>query len=75
VPWFQKASRHSAPWRGFTRHIVLPWVVQGTWLSGEVMEIGARSGAMAEHLLTTRPAIIIRRRMVCVSNQQGVHFP
>jgi ubiquinone/menaquinone biosynthesis C-methylase UbiE len=53
----EKAVCRSAPWRVFTRHLVLPWALQGTRLSGEVLEIGAGSGAMAEELLATTPAI------------------
>ncbi|MHB8467388.1 MAG: class I SAM-dependent methyltransferase [Acidimicrobiales bacterium] len=53
----EKAVCRSAPWRALTRRLVLPWALQGTKLSGEVLEIGAGSGAMAAELLTTRPAI------------------
>ncbi|MDP9333335.1 MAG: class I SAM-dependent methyltransferase [Actinomycetota bacterium] len=53
----EKAFCRSAPWRAFTRHLVLPWALQGTRLGGEVLEIGAGSGAMAEELLATTPAI------------------
>jgi ubiquinone/menaquinone biosynthesis C-methylase UbiE len=53
----EKAFCRSAPWRAFTRHVVLPWALQGTRLDGEVLEIGAGSGAMAQELLATTPAI------------------
>jgi SAM-dependent methyltransferase len=47
----------SAPWGAFTRRLVLPWALQGTRLSGEILEIGAGSGAMAEQVLATTPAV------------------
>ncbi|MCU1461818.1 MAG: hypothetical protein JWO37_1893 [Acidimicrobiales bacterium] len=53
----EKAVCRSAPWRVFTRRLVLPWALQGIALSGEVLEIGGGSGAMAEQLLATTPAI------------------
>jgi ubiquinone/menaquinone biosynthesis C-methylase UbiE len=53
----EKAFCRSAPWRAFTRRLVLPWALQGTRLDGEVLEIGAGSGAMAQELLATEPAI------------------
>jgi ubiquinone/menaquinone biosynthesis C-methylase UbiE len=53
----ERAVCRSAPWRTFTRHLVLPWALQGTRLGGEVLEIGAGSGAMAEELLATTPAV------------------
>lgn len=53
----QKAFCRSAQWRAFTRQLVLPWALQRTKLTGEVLEIGAGSGAMAEQLLATAPAI------------------
>jgi ubiquinone/menaquinone biosynthesis C-methylase UbiE len=45
----------SAPWRFFARRLVLPWALQGSELSGHVLEVGAGSGAMAAELLATRP--------------------
>jgi SAM-dependent methyltransferase len=53
----QKAFCRSAPWRSFTRQLVLPWALQRTRLTGRVLEIGAGSGAMAEELLATTRAI------------------
>lgn len=37
----------SSPWRFFARRTVLPWALDDNSLSGEVLEIGAGSGAMA----------------------------
>jgi ubiquinone/menaquinone biosynthesis C-methylase UbiE len=48
---FEVAFCRSAPWRSFTRRVVLPWALQGFAPEGEVLEIGAGSGAMAEQLL------------------------
>ena len=53
----EKAVCRSAPWRGFTRRVVLPWALQGRELSGDVLELGGGSGAMAEQLLASTPAI------------------
>jgi ubiquinone/menaquinone biosynthesis C-methylase UbiE len=41
--WFCR----TAPWRSFAAR-VLPWATSGVTLSGDVLEIGAGSGAMAE---------------------------
>jgi ubiquinone/menaquinone biosynthesis C-methylase UbiE len=48
----------SAPWRGFARRVVLPWVLDGDERLGpEVLEIGGGSGAMARELLVRHPEI------------------
>jgi ubiquinone/menaquinone biosynthesis C-methylase UbiE len=47
----------SAPWRWFAREMVLPWALQGEQLSGEVLEIGGGSGAMAAELLRKFPDV------------------
>jgi ubiquinone/menaquinone biosynthesis C-methylase UbiE len=38
---------------------VLPWAVAGTPLSGDVLELGAGSGAMAEGVMQTHPQITL----------------
>jgi len=49
----EAAFCRSAPWRGFARRVVLPWVLADTeGLGPEVLEIGGGSGAMAQELLT-----------------------
>lgn len=45
----------SGPWRVFARRVVLPWAVDGHKLSGDVLEIGGGSGAMAEAVARTQP--------------------
>ncbi|ACC39875.1 hypothetical protein NJB18091_44010 [Mycobacterium marinum] len=45
----------SAPWRAATRRLVLPWALQGIEPVGEVLEIGAGSGAMAAEMLAAQP--------------------
>lgn len=45
----------SAPWRAFARRSVLPWALAGHTLSGEVLEIGGGSGAMADGVARTFP--------------------
>jgi len=47
----------SAPWRAFARRVVLPWALAGTPLAGDVVELGAGSGAMAEGVLRAHPEI------------------
>lgn len=45
----------SRPWRAFARGRVLPWALQQRALAGEVLEIGAGSGAMADGVAATFP--------------------
>jgi ubiquinone/menaquinone biosynthesis C-methylase UbiE len=47
----------SAPWRLFARRTSLPWAINGERVSGDVLEIGAGSGAMAAELLRLEPRI------------------
>jgi len=47
----------SAPWRAFARRMVLPWALSDTLLAGDVLELGAGSGAMAEGVLLGHPEI------------------
>jgi ubiquinone/menaquinone biosynthesis C-methylase UbiE len=54
---FEAAFCRSAPWRFVARRMVLPWALQGTHPNGEVLEVGAGSGAMAAELLATHPDI------------------
>ena len=53
----EKLFCRSAPWRGFARRVVLPWALQRKTLTGDVLELGGGSGAMAAELLATNPAI------------------
>jgi ubiquinone/menaquinone biosynthesis C-methylase UbiE len=48
---FQSAFCRSRPWRAFAGKGVLPWSLQGFEPHGDVLEIGAGSGAMAAELL------------------------
>jgi ubiquinone/menaquinone biosynthesis C-methylase UbiE len=47
----------SLPYRALTRWILLPWGLQGLSLSGEALEIGCGSGAMAAQLLRKFPQL------------------
>jgi SAM-dependent methyltransferase len=47
----------SAPWRTFARRTVLPWALFGTSLTGDVLELGAGSGAMAEGMARSHPQV------------------
>jgi ubiquinone/menaquinone biosynthesis C-methylase UbiE len=53
---FEAVLCRSAPWRAVTRRVVLPWALQGLRPDGDVLEIGAGSGAMAEQLLESFPS-------------------
>jgi ubiquinone/menaquinone biosynthesis C-methylase UbiE len=54
---FESAFCRSAPWRFVARRVVLPWALQGLPPAGEVLEIGAGSGAMAAELLASYPGV------------------
>ena len=54
---FQAAFCRSPVWRGFARRVVLPWALHGFRPGGDVLEIGAGSGAMAAELLAAYPSI------------------
>ncbi len=54
---FESAFCRSAPWRFATRRLVVPWALQGVSLQGDVLEIGAGSGAMAAEILARFPEI------------------
>jgi len=54
---FQSAFCRSGPWRTFARRVVLPWALQGFRPQGDVLEIGAGSGAMAAEILATYPDV------------------
>jgi SAM-dependent methyltransferase len=53
----EQAFCRSAPWRAFARRAVLPWTLSGTPLTGDVLELGAGSGAMAEGVALSHPQI------------------
>lgn len=55
MAWFERAFCRSGPWRAFTRRAVLPWALQGVDLEGDVLEVGAGSGAMAAGILESFP--------------------
>lgn len=51
----EAAFCRSAPWRAFTGRIVVPWVLRGEDLAGEVLEIGSGAGANAAVIAETQP--------------------
>lgn len=55
----EAAFCRSAPWRGFTARVVMPWVLHGHDLTGDVLEIGAGAGANTAVLARTQPASTI----------------
>jgi SAM-dependent methyltransferase len=56
----ERAFCTSSPWRGFSSHVVVPWVLDGRVLTGETLELGTGSGAMAEVLLERFPTMRLR---------------
>lgn len=54
---FEVATCRSAPWKWFAGRVVLPWGLQGFAPRGEVLEIGAGSGAMAAAVLARYPGV------------------
>ena len=76
---FEAAFCRSAPWRFLARRVVLPWALQGTRPTGEVLEIGAGSGAMAAELLAAYPDVAMTvtdfdPAMVSVAEQRLTPF-
>ncbi|MEY2397807.1 MAG: hypothetical protein QOJ00_981 [Actinomycetota bacterium] len=55
----QSVFCRSAPWRIVARRVVLPWALQGVELRGDVLEIGAGSGAMAAEVVHGFPTVRI----------------
>lgn len=53
----ESALCRSAPWNLFARRVILPWVLNGQALTGDVLEIGAGSGAMAEGIVHRFPDV------------------
>jgi SAM-dependent methyltransferase len=47
----------SVPWRQFSSRVVVPWVLEGHELTGNVLELGSGSGAMAAELLGRFPSL------------------
>jgi SAM-dependent methyltransferase len=47
----------SAPWRVLARRVVLPWALGGEELTGDVLEIGGGSGAMADGIAQLFPDV------------------
>lgn len=55
----EAAFCRSGPWRGFTARVVMPWVLRGEDLVGDVLEIGAGAGANTAVLAATHPRAAI----------------
>jgi ubiquinone/menaquinone biosynthesis C-methylase UbiE len=55
----EKALVQSQLWRAMAAKIVLPWLIKNHILSGQVLEIGAGSGATAAQLLAVNEAITV----------------
>lgn len=47
----------SAAWRWLAREVILPWALQREVLTGEVLELGSGSGAMAQGILERFPDV------------------
>lgn len=77
---FEATFCRSAPWRFFARRIMLPWALQGIHPDGNVLEIGAGSGAMAAELLAAYPGITMTvtdfdPEMVAAAEERLSAFP
>lgn len=57
IPSTAKSFVTSGPYQLLARRIMLPWMLQGERPTGEVLEIGAGSGAMAAQLLAAFPEL------------------
>lgn len=53
----EAAFCRSPAWRYVARRLVLPWVVDDQKLAGQVLEIGAGSGAMAQAVIRAHPDV------------------
>ena len=53
----ERAFCRSLPWRVAARRAVLPWVLRGGRVEGDVLEIGGGSGAMADGLARAYPNV------------------
>ena len=54
---FERAVCRSGPWRAAAGRFVLPWALQGVQPEGDVLELGAGSGAMAAEVLRRHPSV------------------
>ncbi len=69
---FEKNFCTGRMYRAFARRFILPWALDGLRLTGEALEIGSGSGAMAARLLNDFPGLHIvatdyDRELVAVS--------
>lgn len=69
----------SAPWRLFAQRII-PWTTQRCSLTGDVLEIGGGSGAMAEKIVRTNDKVRLTTTdpdpgMVDAAHQRLARFP
>jgi SAM-dependent methyltransferase len=55
----ESAFCRSTPWRSFAGQVVLPWALNGHSCTGDILEIGGGSGAMAAGLARRFPAASI----------------
>jgi ubiquinone/menaquinone biosynthesis C-methylase UbiE len=75
----QSAFCRSALWRGVSGQVVLPWALHGFRPRGDVLEIGAGSGAMAAEVLDDHDDVTLTvsdfdPRMVAVAAQRLERF-
>jgi len=71
---FEKNFCTGRMYRAFARRLIVPWALDGFRLTGEALEVGSGSGAMAARLLNDFPELRIvatdyDRELVAVSAQ------
>lgn len=55
----EAAFCRSRPWQAFTAKVVMPWVLSGESLAGDLLEIGAGAGANTAMVAAAHPATTI----------------
>ena len=57
MSWHERAFCRSGAWNWLARQIVVPWALRAETLSGDVLELGSGSGAMAVGILARHPDV------------------
>lgn len=57
MSWHERAFCRSGAWSWFAQQVVVPWALRAETLSGDVLELGSGSGAMAAGILARNPGV------------------